>query len=537
LQIIMSEKKSEVTSFHISITSGNTSLLYKYSSLLKLSRVTAFIIRFCRNLSKKQKKTKKSSIQDIVQSHPLSPDEIREGTNYWVRDVQSKCFSEELKYIAKQLQVHRESKLRHLSPFIDSKGILRVGGRLSNSELTHDQKHPILIPYKSYLTQLVIQEAHLNHFHAGPQLLHSVVLSRYWIIRSRDAVRNFIRTCVICCRHKAKTLQAVMSDLPSFRIIQIRPFSKCGVDYAGPFLIRPLQPRSKVTLKAYVSVFICPVTRAIHLELVSSLSSDAFIAALRRFMSRRGKPTDIYSDCGTNFVGANKEMKELLKMFSSHAHNSQISDHLSIQGINWHYNPPSAPHFGGLWEAGVKSMKHHLKRIIGVQRLTFEEFTTTITQIEAILNSRPLTPESTSPDDLAALTPGHFLIGAPLTSIPEPSLLEVKTNHLSRWQLLQQFVQSFWKRWSSEYLTRLQQRPKWMIGDRKLGIGDLVLIKEDNMPPLQWRMARVLQLHPGKDGVPRVATVKTHSGQYKRPIVKLCLLPVDHPSETSSPST
>lgn len=141
-----------------------------------------------------------------------------------------------------------------------------------------------------------------------------------------------------------------------------------------------------------------------------------------------------------------------MKLFVSQPHNSLVANEMSALGTNWHYNPAASPHFGGLWEAGVKSIKYHLRRIMGTQRLTFEELTTVTSQIEAILNSRPLTPESTRPDDLNALTPGHFLIGAPLNAIPEPTLEHLNTNHLSRWQLLQQMVQSFWKRWSNECL-------------------------------------------------------------------------------------
>ncbi|CAG7823797.1 unnamed protein product, partial [Allacma fusca] len=185
------------------------------------------------------------------------------------------------------------------------------------------------------------------------------------------------------------------------------------------------------------------------------------------------------------------------------------------------------PHFGGLWEAGVKSTKHHLKRVVGNTVLTYEEFSTLLIQIEACLNSRPLCPLSTSPDDLSALTPGHFLVGRPLIAISEPDYTKLKINRLSRWQLLQQLHQHFWRRWQAEYLDRLQQRPKWAKIEENLRQGDMVIIKDDRLPPQEWRLGRIIEVHTGPDGLVRVVTVRTAEGTYKRPVVKLCKLPMD----------
>jgi hypothetical protein len=311
-----------------------------------------------------------------------------------------------------------------------------------------------------------------------------------------------------------------------------RAFVKCGVDYAGPFTLRAIPGRSKVTFKGYLALFVCLTTRAVHLEIVSSLSTDAFLAALKRFTARRGKSSDIYSDCGTNFVGASKELKELLALVNSNPHQQRVSSHLANEGIRFHFNPPSAPHFGGLWEAGVKSVKHHLHRVVGNTRLTFEEMTTLMAQIEACLNSRPLTPISTDPNDLCALTPGHFLIGESLTAIPEPDITELKANRLSRWQLVQQLYQHFWRRWSGEYLSRLQQRPKWLRHRADIRVNDMVIIKDERFPPLKWKLGRVMEIQPGDDGHTRAVTVRTSEGEFQRPIAKLCLLPIDPAIQT-----
>jgi len=243
------------------------------------------------------------------------------------------------------------------------------------------------------------------------------------------------------------------------------------------------------------------VTRAIHLEIVSGLSTDSFLSTLRRFFARRGRPSDIHSDCGTNFVGASRELKELPSLLNSQHHKEEVSNQMALDGIQWHLYPPGTPHFGGIWEAGVKSVKFHLRRVMGPHRLNYEEMTTTVTQKEALLNSRPLTPESADPSDLNALTPGHFLIGAPLTSAPDPSVCDINDNRLSRWQLVQKMYQSFWTRWSKEYLTRLQQRPKWLTEQKNISPGDLVTIKDENLSPMFWRLGRVQEIFPGQDGL------------------------------------
>ena len=200
---------------------------------------------------------------------------------------------------------------------------------------------------------------------------------------------------------------------------------------------------------------------------------------------------------------------------------------LSNQGVRWSFNPPSAPHFGGIWEAGVKSMKYHLKRVMGNSIFDYEEMLTILVQIESVLNSRPLCPSSADPSDLTALTPGHFLVGRPLTALPEVEVEESRINRLSRWQLLQHMHQQFWRRWSGEYLSRLQQRPKWLGPKPNLQEGSMVLVKDDRLPPLQWKLGRITCIHPGSDDLVRVVTVKTTNGEIKRPVVKIAPLPIE----------
>lgn len=255
------------------------------------------------------------------------------------------------------------------------------------------------------------------------------------------------------------------------------------------------------------------------------MTSEAFLAAFKRFIGRRGKITTIYSDNGTNFVGANNELKNLSVLFQTDKHKNIISKFAIENEIKWKFIPPRSPHVGGLWEAGVKSFKYHLKRIAPSQNFTFEELCTLSTQIEACLNSRPLTPLSTDPNDPKPLTPGHFLTGDSLIAICEPDLQDINENRLSRWQRVQQLNQSFWKIWHTEYLQNLQKRYKWNKHSQNVKIDDIVLIQEDNLPPTNWLMGRIIKLHPGKDGIVRIVTLKTQNGETQRTINKISPFP------------
>jgi hypothetical protein len=277
--------------------------------------------------------------------------------------------------------------------------------------------------------------------------------------------------------------------------------------------------------KSYVAVFVCFSTKAIHLELVSDCTSDSFLAAFRRFISRRGNVTTMYSDNGTNFVGANKELQTLKQLFKDSQFQQELFSESLKYNTNWKFIPANSPHWGGLWEAGVKSVKGHIKRVVGDTSLTFEEMYTFLTQVEACVNSRPITQLSTDPNDLIPLTPGHFLIGDRLTTVLEPDLTPIRLNRLSRWQLVQQLQQHFWRRWSSEYLHHLQQRSKWQDKtDKPFKVGSLVLLCDDNLPPLQWKLGRIQELHPGSDGLVRAVTVKTLTGSVRRAINRISIL-------------
>lgn len=298
-------------------------------------------------------------------------------------------------------------------------------------------------------------------------------------------VQYVYRKCVVCVRFSGNPVQQQMAPLPACRLTSVRPFAYTGIDFAGPFPLRFSKGRGAKSIKGYIAIFVCLSIKAVHIEVVSDLTTDAFLAAFARFVARRGLCLRMYSDNGTTFKGAAAELRRLFAQSS--AEMTKIAGTLSAQGTAWEFIPPRAPHFGGLWEAAVRSFKHHYKRIIGESKLTYEEMATLAAKIEACLNSRPLCPASSVGNDLVALTPGHFLVGTPLMSFPEPSEeIDLTTPLRCRWQMLTRMRNSFWFRWRSEVLHHLQQRSRWLKQRANLAVGDVVLIKDELTPPGRW---------------------------------------------------
>ncbi|XP_055632854.1 uncharacterized protein LOC129773281 [Toxorhynchites rutilus septentrionalis] len=214
-------------------------------------------------------------------------------------------------------------------------------------------------------------------------------------------------------------MEQLMGEFPSERVTPTFPFLRTGVDYCGPFYYRQIQRGAPV--KCYIAIFVCLVTKAAHVECDTDLSSQAFIAALRRFVARRGRPELIECDNALNFRGAKRELDELTRLFETQQHQHLVTSSCANDGIAFKFIPPRSPNFGGLWEAAVKSLKKHFRSTLGNVILYLDSFLTLITQIESCLNSRLLTQLSADPNDLEVLTPGHFLVHRPLIAVPEPS--------------------------------------------------------------------------------------------------------------------
>ncbi|XP_044582991.1 uncharacterized protein LOC123264009 [Cotesia glomerata] len=467
---------------------------------------------------------KKQSSSSLL-TNPISLGDLEEARIYWIKHIQSAVFAQEIEMLKKGEQLSKNHPLIRLTPWLDPAGIMRVGGRLQNSSLNTDARHPIILPRRHHLSDLVILDAHLKTLHGSTQLTLAYVRNSYWILGGRAPIRSHILRCVRCARFRQERAQQLMAPLPAPRVRRSRAFEHTGVDYAGPFNIKTWRGKNAKTYKGYLALFVCFSTSAVHLELVSDYTTDAFIAAYKRFTARRGICSVLYSDCGTNFKGADKEIRQLFTAATKES--MEIANLLGGLRTQWKFNPPSAPHFGGKWEAGVKSVKHHLRRVIGDRLLTFEEMSTLLTQIEAILNSRPLCALTEDPEDLEVLTPGHFLIGEALNVMPEPSLELLNPGRLSRWQLIRQNLDSFWARWSASCLHRYQAIFKWNQRSPNLKEGDMVLVVDERYPPAKWPLGRITKTHPGNDGLIRTVTIRTQTSILDRLIAKVCPLPIN----------
>lgn len=517
------EEKSqkEIKALNTIINPTLPKFITKYSSFIKLSRIMAHWYRFIHNSLSKIRKTKQFS-------GPITVHELQNTQIKLIKLVQQEYFKEEIKALENNKNISKRSSIVKLYPILDkTHDVMRVGGRLANHYGSTDKKHPLILPSDNHFTKLLVEYAHEKTLHGGISAMQQFIRQRYWIVRGKNIIKRCLHQCIRCFKHKNHIQQSpLMADLPAPRVNPSRCFEHCGVDFAGPVEVRSSLRRKAPTDKGYIAIFVCFSTKAVHLELVSSLSTQSFISAVRRMSARRGIPAHIYCDNGTNFIGAKNELPRLLKKACENQ-TKEIINILCNDGIQWHFNPPTAANFGGLWEAAVRSTKHHLKRIVHNTKLTFEELSTLLCQIEATLNSRPLCTISEDEDHLEILTAGHFLTGAALNSIPEPDITMIPENRLNRWQLVQRMTQHFWKRWSNEYLSTLQTRSKWYKMKENIKLGTLVLIREENLPTSRWMLARVIQIHPGNDGVVRVVTVKTKNSTMKRPVNKLCELPMD----------
>lgn len=482
-------------------------LIKRVSSWSKLLRVMVYVLRFLKLLQK----------TDFISANDLAMAESR-----LIKVVQWQHFASDIQAIKQGVDCSK--KLRKLRPFIQN-GLLRVGGRLSNSNLNFQQKHPIILPGKGPFTELLVEFYHIINLHTGPYLLETILRQKFWILGARNLIRVKVHKCNRCARYKPVNLEPLMGNLPAHRVQQCKAFLHTGVDYFGPITITLNRKRGAQPVKSYVCIFICMAVKAVHFELVSSLSTQHFLQAFKRFLSRRGPCSVLYSDKGTNFVGAKSVLKEINSFINSAEHMNAFQTELANNGIEWRFNTPSAPHMGGLWERNIRSAKDHIYRVLGKQILTYEELATLLAQVEAVLNSRPLCSLPSNSSAPESLTPSHFLNLSPLRSLPAADVSGVQINRLDRFQMIDRMVQDFWKRWKTEYLGTLQTRQKWNGKSQNISVGTVVVMKIDNCPPLHWPLAIIQEVHPGKDGIVRNVTLRTSKGIFTRPVVKVCPLP------------
>ena len=475
-----------------------------YSSWFRLKRAVGWLLRF------------KAFMRGIkVRRGGLSNEEVKRAESEILKVAQRQSYKGEIDSLAKGQEIPKGSRVRSLDPFVDGKGILRVGGRMRNLEAPEDTKNPILVPSEHAIASLIVREYH-DRAHLGTEWIVSNVRSTYWITKIRRLVKRIGNGCVTCKRYFAPPCEQKMADLPPERLESGHPpFYYVGVDCFGPFLVK--NGRSEV--KRYGCLFTCLSTRAIHLEMLRNMDVDSFLNGFRRFVSRRGSPAIVWSDNGTNFVGGKAELERSLNDLRQGRTTMP-----EVKGIEWRFNPPSASHMGGLWERLIRTVRRVLIGLAGLNaRLSDESLSTLFCEIEMIVNGRPITKVSDSVADPKALTPNHLLLLREGPTCP-PGLFRETDLYKRRWRCVQHLTNAFWDRWRREYLSELQSRGKWLGKKPNIGVGDLVLIVKECTPRGVWPLGIVTEVYPGRDGLVRSAKVKTRATELVRPIVKLVLL-------------
>ena len=501
-------------------------LLERFSTWEKLRRVVAWIIRGARKLLQLRTKPVAATISLINPEekvpHLLLLD-VEEAERIIVKNVQIQTFPEELSN-----PNPCKGPLAKLKPFVNQ-GVLRVGGRLDRADLSYDVKHPMILPGKHRVTEMIILHYHHANGHVGPHQLLAEIRQRFWIVNGVSSIRRVLRQCHECKRQNATVGEQITAPLPVVRVSSdsyqlIYPFAAVGIDYFGPLyvhagpLARSVRKNPKLH-KRYGCIFTCLRYRAVHIELANDLTTDSFIQAVTRFVGRRGPPRVIYSDNGTNFRGAETDVLNALKAWDQ----ERVGRELLQENIQWYFNPPAASHQGGVWERLIRSIRRILHAMIGEHLVNEQTLTTFLTEVEKILNSRPITRVSSDPDDLEALTPNHILLLRP-NPCSAPCKLEDSDKFQARWKHVHILANEFWARWVKEYLPLLQERQKWLKQRRNFKVGDLVIMKDANLSRGQWPKALVQETFPDSDGVVRQVLVKSATGVFRRGIRKLCLL-------------
>ncbi|XP_006816328.1 uncharacterized protein LOC102803533 [Saccoglossus kowalevskii] len=392
----------------------------------------------------------------LLKIGPLTVHELSIATTDICRIVQRSSFPREFASPQKILSEKPDaegyvSPLRKLNPKLKN-GVLHVGGRLVNAPISQQARHPIILPRNHHVTELIVQHYHEQQGHIGPNQVLSEIRQKFWIVHGLATVKRVIGRCIKCRRWNAQPGNQKMAPLPAARVTPGEPpFSHVGIDYFGPLYVK----YRRGTIKRYGCVFTCLAIRAVHIEVAHDLSTDSFIQSVWRFISRRGPPTHLYSDNGTNFRGAETELKQMLAKWNQ----AFINGKLSRRNIQWHFNPPAASHAGGVWERMIRSIRKILRSLLGNRLVDDETLLTFTTEVEKILNNRPLTHLSDDPDDLEPLTPNHLLLLRlnPCTSVSE--IIEENGHHRRRTET-QHFATEFWKRWVREYLPTLLEQQR-----------------------------------------------------------------------------
>ncbi|KAL0810381.1 hypothetical protein ABMA28_010526 [Loxostege sticticalis] len=481
----------------------------RFSSYERLIRATANVLVFIEKLRKKQAR--------------LEVQHLEEAERLWMIQSQRESFPTEVEALEKGRRINKSSRLYKLDPKL-KEGILKLDGRIRAANVPDPLKEPIILDGRHPFTRLLIKKEHEAAGHANRERVVNDLRQRFWILHLRTTVRKIAKNCAMCRLRKARPQPPIFGDLPAARIDPYhRPFSNCGVDYFGPMMVAIGRRREK----RWGALFTCLTTRAVHLELVGSLSTDSAIMAIRRMAARRGWPALMISDNATNFRGADVELRNAYKEWSP-----ALEELGQLHRMTWRFIPPGAPNQGGAWERLVRSVKTALTAVFTEKTPKEEVLQTVLVEAEYSINARPLTHVSVDPNDPEAITPNHFLLGTS-TGLPHTGPCQPADRKV--WRASQALADEFWRRWIREYLPTLVPRQAAAADDRQLRKGDLVVVVDATLPRNTWPRGVVEEIYPGPDGRVRIADVRTRGGVFRRPTSKLAVLTVGEASTVSAP--
>ncbi|XP_050091961.1 uncharacterized protein LOC126575353 [Anopheles aquasalis] len=440
------------------------------------------------------------------------------------RKAQQDVYAEDIAAIRRQGHVDKGSSVASLNPFLDDHGVMRARGRLENATaLGREARTPILLPQKHKVTKLVVRDYHERGLHQGDNVVVGMIHERFWVVNLRAVLKNVKNCCQWCILRAAKPVAPQMAPLPEHRVAPHQPpFTHTGVDYFGPFLVSNIP--SRAVAKRWGALFTCMSTRAVHIEVAERLDVDSFLVCLRNFQHRRGKVRHIYSDNGTNFVGAEAGLRRLVADINTKM-GAMVAAEMEVE---WHFNPPAAPHFGGVWERQIQTVKKALRPVLEAWRLrrpTVEVLRTALINIEYLLNCRPLTHIPVTHEGEEVLTPFHFLIGRAGSAVPSTAAW-TSTVEPDDYREAQRLARLFWDQWRKEYLPTLLRRNKRTGRVEPVKEGDLVVLVEDNAPPGEWIKGVVEKTYPAPDGQVHRVDVRTARGMRNRAAIKVAVVDV-----------
>lgn len=449
----------------------------------------------------------------------LTARDFKEAELLLLQQIQRECFAADVAHLKAGKAVPTSSRLVTLAPELDdTTQLIRVGGRLRRSTLLdQDAMHPIVLDPQHWITKLIIKDFDQKLLHPGSERVFAEVRRKYWVIRGRAAIRRHQRGCADCQKWRGKPRIPIMADLPPARLRLHKPaFYSTGVDCFGPYEVK-IGRRSE---KRWGIIFKCMTTRAVHIDLLSSLDVDSYLMSLRRFVARRGKPFEILSDQGTNFKVGERELREAFAALQP-----EIQAQLASQQIQFSFNPPNAPHFGGCWEREIRSLKQALRVTLGAQSVTEEVLRTVLIEIEGILNSKPLGYTSSDISDSDPVTPNSLLMGRPDSSLPQVVYPESEMLNRRRWRHSQLLADHFWRHFLKYYLPSLQARQKWQTEVPGYQVGATVLVVDPQLPRALWPVGKVSEVLPGSDDRVRTVRVQVGDRTYTRPVARIIPLP------------